>query len=185
MPPGVTLVEVVRELSASAAQMLWTRLGDEEGRTLLFAEDGRTGGAACVAACAGEFPPLLAPDGAEPFADWSLLRRADGRLQWAYQLRPLHTWSREEEPGAVATNVGLAETANLKLAERPEAAGALFAAPGLAGRPLRAAPGHRGARRHRGEAGAVGAGRGPHGLRRVHALRVRRRRRERRSGLLR
>ena len=126
VPPGVTLVEVVRELSASAAQMLWTRLGDEEGRTLLFAEDGRTGGAACVAACAGEFPPLLAPDGAEPFADWSLLRRPDGRLQWAYQLRPLHTWSREEEPGEVATNVGLDETANLKLAERPEAAGALL-----------------------------------------------------------
>ena len=130
VPTGVTLVEVVRELSASAAQMLWTRLGDEEGRTLLFAEDGRTGGSACVAACAGEFPPLLAPDGAEPFADWSLLRRPDGHLQWAYQLRPLHTWSREEEPGEVATNVGLAETANLKLAERPEAAGALLPPPG-------------------------------------------------------
>ena len=130
VPTGVTLVEVVRELSASAAQMLWTRLGDEEGRTLLFAEDGRTGGAACVGACAGEFPPLLAPDGAEPFADWSLLRRPDGHLQWAYQLRPLHTWSREEEPGEVATNVGLAETANLKLAERPEAAGALLPPPG-------------------------------------------------------
>ncbi|MCY4509711.1 MAG: hypothetical protein OXG35_22515, partial [Acidobacteria bacterium] len=27
VPPGVTLVEVVRELQASAAQMLWTRLG--------------------------------------------------------------------------------------------------------------------------------------------------------------
>ncbi len=130
VPPGVTLVEVVRELQASAAQLLWTRLGDEEGRTLLFAEDYRTGGAACVAACAAEFPPLPAPDGAEPFADWSLLRRADGRLQWAYQLRPLHTWSREDEPGEVATNVGLAETANLKLAERPEAAGALLPPPG-------------------------------------------------------
>ncbi len=129
VPPGVTLVEVVRELSASAAQLLWTRLGDEEGRTLLFAEDYRTGGSACVAACAAEFPPLLARDDAEPFADWSLLRRPDGRLQWAYQLRPLHTWSREEEPGEVATNVGLAETANLKLAERPEAAGALLPPP--------------------------------------------------------
>ena len=130
LPPGVTLVEVVRELQASAAQLLWTRLGDEEGRTLLFAEDGRTGGASCVDACAAEFPPLLAPAGDEPFADWSVVRRPDGRLQWAYQSRPLHTWSREEEPGEVATNVGLAETANLKLAERPEAAGALMPPPG-------------------------------------------------------
>ena len=129
-PPGVTLVEVVRELQASAAQLLWTRLGDEEGRTLLFAEDGLTGGAACVAACAGEFPPLLAPAGAEPFGDWSPLPRPDGRLQWAYQSRPLHTWIREKEPGEVATNVGLAETVNLKLAERPEAAGALLPPPG-------------------------------------------------------
>ena len=130
VPPGVTLVEVVRELQASSAQVLWTRLGDEEGRTLLFGEDGETGGASCVDACAAEFPPLLAPAGAAPFADWSPLPRGDGRLQWAYQSRPLHTWSREEEPGEVATNVGLAETANLKLAERPEAAGALMPPPG-------------------------------------------------------
>ena len=130
LPPGVTLVEVVRELQASAAQLLWTRLGDEEGRTLLFLESGETGGASCVGACAAEFPPLPAPAGAEPFADWSPVPRGDGRLQWAYQSRPLHTWSREEEPGEVATNVGLAETANLKLAERPEAAGALMPPPG-------------------------------------------------------
>ena len=131
VPPGVTLVEVVRELQASAVQMLWTRLGDVDGRTLFFAEDARAaGGAGCVDACAAEFPPLLAPADAGPFADWSPLRRGDGRLQWAYQSRPLHTWSREEEPGEVATNVGLAETANLKLAERPEAAGALMPAAG-------------------------------------------------------
>ena len=32
-------------------------------------------------------------------------------MQWAYQSRPLYTWSQEEEPGEVATNVGLTETA--------------------------------------------------------------------------
>ena len=63
--------------------------------------------------------------------------------------------------------------------------GGVAAAPGLARRPLRAAPVHRGARRHRGAAGAVGAGRGPDRLRRVHPLRVRRRRGRRRPGLLR
>ena len=130
VPAGVTLVEVVRELQASAVQLLWTRLGDEEGRTLLFLESGETGGATCVGACAAEFPPLPAPAGAEPFGDWSPRARRDGGLQWAYQSRPLHTWSREEQPGEVATNVGLAETANLKLAERPEAAGALMPPPG-------------------------------------------------------
>lgn len=129
VPPGVTLVEVVRELNASAAQLLWTRLGDTEGRTLLFRADGAAVEASCVDECAVEFPPLAAPADAEPFADWSPVRRPDGRLQWAYQSRPLHTWSLEEEPGEVATNVGLAETANLKLAERGRQAGSLMPPP--------------------------------------------------------
>ena len=126
VPPGVTLVEVVRELQTSAAQVLWIRLGDAEGRTLLFRSTGDPDNPACVDACASEFPPLHAPAGAEPFGDWSAVPGPDGRLQWAYQWHPLHTWSREEQPGEVATNVGLAETANLKLAERAEAAGALM-----------------------------------------------------------
>ena len=129
VPPGVTLVEVVRELNASAAQLLWVRLGDADGRTLLFRADGEPDGVGCVDECAVEFPPLAAPADAEPFADWSPVRRPDGRLQWAYQSRPLHTWSQEEEPGEVATNVGLAETANLKLAERGRQAGALMPPP--------------------------------------------------------
>ena len=129
VPPGVTLVEVVRELNASAAQLLWTRLGDAEGRTLLFRADGGAVAVSCVDECAAEFPPLPAPADAEPFADWSPVRRPDGRLQWAYQSRPLHTWSLEEEPGEVATNVGLAETANLKLAERGRQAGSLLPPP--------------------------------------------------------
>ena len=130
VPSGVTLVEVVRELNASAAQLLWVRLGDAEGRTLLFRADGEPGEVRCIDECAVEFPPLLAPADAEPFADWSPVRRPDGRLQWAYQSHPLHTWSREEEPGELATNVGLAETANLKLAERGQQAGALMPPPG-------------------------------------------------------
>ena len=129
VPPGVTLVEVVRELNASAAQLLWVRLGDADGGTLLFRVDGGPGEVRCSDACAAEFPPLLALADAEPFADWSPVRRPDGRVQWAYQSHPLHTWSLEEEPGEVATNVGLAETANMKLAERAAAAGALMPPP--------------------------------------------------------
>ena len=129
VPLGVTLVEVVRELSASAAQLLWVRLGAADGGTLLFRADGRPGEVRCSDDCAVEFPPLLAPADAEPFADWSPVGRPDGRLQWAYQSHPLHIWSREEEPGEVATNVGLAETANMKLAGRAAAAGALLPPP--------------------------------------------------------
>lgn len=126
VPPGVTLVEVVRELQSSAAQVLWLRPGDADGRTLLFFESDQPGLTKCVDDCAKQFPPLLAARGAKPFGDWSLVRRPEGGVQWAYQSHPLYTWTKEVEPGEVATNVGLTETANLKLAENPVKAGSLL-----------------------------------------------------------
>ena len=115
-PPGVTLVEVVRELDYSSDQVLWTRLGDAGGRTLLLSHGDEPGISKCAGDCAVEFPPLLAPEDATPFGDWSLVRRTTGERQWAYQSHPLYTWSDEQEPGEVATNVGLAETTGLKTA---------------------------------------------------------------------
>ena len=115
-PPGVTLVDVVRELPASSDLVLWTRLGDAEGRTVFRSNADAPGVSRCEATCAVEFPPLLADAGATPFGDWSVVRRAAGRLQWAYQSYPLYTWSEEQEPGEVATNVGLSETTTLKTA---------------------------------------------------------------------
>lgn len=126
-PPGVIPVEVARELQASSDQVLWTRLGDAEGRTLLLSHGDQPGVSTCEGDCAAEFPPLLAADDddARAFGDWSLVRRSDGQLQWAYQSHPLYTWSKEQEPGEVATNVGLAETASLKTAGGLAKAGSL------------------------------------------------------------
>ena len=126
VPPGITLVEVVRELEYSMAQVLWVRLGDAHGRTLVFSNNDQPGMANCVDECAKEFPPLLAPEDAQPFGDWSVVRRSEGRMQWAYQSHPLYTWSKEQEPGEVAVNVGLTETANLKLAQDAAEIGSLL-----------------------------------------------------------
>jgi predicted lipoprotein with Yx(FWY)xxD motif len=126
VPPGVTLVEVVRELSTSSAQLLWVRPGDADGRTLLVSSKDQPGVSNCVGECATEFPPLLAGTGAKPFGDWTLVRRQDGAMQWAYQSQPLYTWVKEQEPSELATNVGLTETANMKLAEGPVRPGSLM-----------------------------------------------------------
>jgi len=126
VPPGVTLVEVMRELVASSDQLLWTRLGDADGRTLLFRDADPPGVATCLDDCARQFPPLLAPDGTESNGDWSLVQRSDDGMQWAYQSHPLHTWSEEQEPGEVATNVGLAETTRSKVSEGLVPAGTLM-----------------------------------------------------------
>jgi predicted lipoprotein with Yx(FWY)xxD motif len=125
-PAGVTLVEVVRELNASAPKFLWLRPGDADGHTLLVFDHDQPRKSTCAAACARQFPPLLASHGAKAFGDWSLVHRSDGSLQWAYQSRPLYTWVKEHTPGEVATNVGLSETSDAKLAEVPTKAGALL-----------------------------------------------------------
>lgn len=125
-PMGITLVEVVRELNASEPKLLWVRPGDASGRTLLSFDQDRAERSRCVGACAREFVPLHPLPGARPSGDWSLLHRQDGSLQWAYQSHPLYTWVREQTPGELATNVGLSETADAKLAENPVKAGSLL-----------------------------------------------------------
>lgn len=129
-PPGVTLVEVVRELNASEPKLLWVRPGDDSGHTLLMSDQDSPQRSHCLGACAREFVPLRAGRGAHPFGDWTLLARPDGAAQWAYQSHPLYVWSKETAPGEVATNVALKETANLKLAEDPVQPGSLLPPPG-------------------------------------------------------
>src|SRR5687767_973236 len=90
VPPGITLIEVVRELPSSSDDVLWFRPGDAEGRTFLVSDADQAGVSNCQGGCAEEFAPLLAPAGAQPLGDWSLVRRSDGRSQWAYQSRPLY-----------------------------------------------------------------------------------------------
>jgi predicted lipoprotein with Yx(FWY)xxD motif len=125
-PPGITMVEVQRSLFLSEPQILWLRPGDADGRTLFTFDRDHEGSSSCLAACAEEFLPLLAPLRARASGDWSLVRRPDGARQWAYQSHPLYTWVKEKTPGEVATNVGLTETANLKLAEEAVEIGSLL-----------------------------------------------------------
>ena len=108
-PPGITIIEVVKDKGGGQPVFLWFRPGDADGRTLLSFDSDRAGVSTCNGACATEHPPLLAMKGAKGFGDWSLVRRSDGARQWAYQTHPLYTWTREGEPGEVATNVSAAE----------------------------------------------------------------------------
>lgn len=136
-PPGITMIEVVKDKGGGQPVFLWFRPGDANGRTLFASEADRSGVSSCTAECAREHPPLLAAAGAKPFGDWSLVRRADGDQQWAYQTRPLYTWVREKEPGEVATNVGVAETSGI-----PDISAAFADTPGAVP-PLTPEPGWR------------------------------------------
>jgi predicted lipoprotein with Yx(FWY)xxD motif len=124
-PTGVTLVEVVRELSSSQPELLWMRPGDAEGRTLFSYVLDTPTASNCIAECAKEWVPLKALPGSKAYGDWSLVKRTDGTLQWSYNERPLYSWAKEEVPGDVATTVAVKEVSNSKLAENARKLGAL------------------------------------------------------------
>lgn len=98
-PIGITLVDVTSTLGGGGggggiAELYYRRFGDTDGKPLYtFDRDGNGGKSTCVAACAREFPPYLVAKEAAAFGPWSIVRRADGARQWAYQGRPLYRYS--------------------------------------------------------------------------------------------
>lgn len=53
----------------------------------------------CYGRCAQFWPPFRAAPGAAAFGPWSLVRRSDGTLQWAYKGWPLYTYEKDKRPG--------------------------------------------------------------------------------------
>ena len=49
--------------------------------------------------CADVWPPLLAPKDAQPVGDWTLVKRKDGSMQWAYEGFPVYTSVLDRKPG--------------------------------------------------------------------------------------
>ncbi len=76
-----------------------TVLTDERGMTLYTYDKDETGKSNCVDACAQNWPPLLADAGAKVTGEYSLVKRPDGAMQWAYRGKPLYLWSKDTKPG--------------------------------------------------------------------------------------
>lgn len=74
---------------------------DDKGMTLYVFDKDEMGKSNCVDKCAIAWPPLAAQDGAEAVGDWSVIARADGTKQWAYDGKPLYTWTKDKKPGDV------------------------------------------------------------------------------------
>lgn len=74
-------------------------LTDQKGMTLYtFDKDGK-GTSACTGPCAENWPPLQAAGDAAPTGDFSVIDRADGTKQWAYEGMPLYGWVKDGKPG--------------------------------------------------------------------------------------
>ncbi|RYF81728.1 MAG: hypothetical protein EOO29_09560 [Comamonadaceae bacterium] len=72
-----------------------------QGLTLYtYARDVADGGvSACLADCTVKWPPFVAASLGTPPESYSLVRRQDGRAQWAFRGQPLYTWPEDQEPG--------------------------------------------------------------------------------------
>lgn len=88
-------------MAAAQPQVRDGRLVTPAGLTLYtFANDvAGSGKSVCNAPCSNIFPPYLVEPGARAGAMQSIVERADGSRQWAYQGLPLYLWFDDKAPG--------------------------------------------------------------------------------------
>lgn len=106
----VVTVAAMAVASAAFAQMSPTKTGnsskgpvltDAKGMTLYTFDKDMGGKSACNGPCAGNWPPLMAAAGAKPMGSYTVIKRDDGKMQWAYKGKPLYTWKNDKKAGDV------------------------------------------------------------------------------------
>jgi len=95
-------------------------LADNQGMTLYVFKSDSLGASRCNDPCVRPWPPLEAAAGQKAEGDFSILRRDDGRAQWAYKGQPLYRFAGDAAPGdANGEHAGAAwSTVRLKPAEQ-------------------------------------------------------------------
>lgn len=74
-------------------------LSDSHGMTLYTLKSDPVGETTCYKRCARAWPPMLATAGAAPSGDLGLVKRKDGKMQWAWRGKPLYRWMKDKKPG--------------------------------------------------------------------------------------
>ena len=97
-------------LAASAATMEPAKMGetskgkawvDAKGMTLYTFDKDTAGKSNCNDACAKAWPPLAATADSKATGDWTIIARADGSKQWAYDGKPFYLWMKDKKAGDV------------------------------------------------------------------------------------
>ena len=72
---------------------------DAKGMTLYTFDKDTAGVTNCYDKCAEAWPPAFAADGPKAEGDFSLVKRTDGKMMWAYKGMPLYLWIKDKKPG--------------------------------------------------------------------------------------
>lgn len=76
-------------------------LTNAEGMTLYSFDKDSNGMSACTGQCAVNWPPFMAGTHAKAMDEWTLIKREDGSMQWAYDGKPLYLFIGDKAPGDV------------------------------------------------------------------------------------
>lgn len=82
-------------IAAQAAEMVTA----QNGMTLYTFDKDKDGVSACYDACAAAWPPYLGKEGDAMAKDWTLVKRNDGTMQWAYDGKPVYFFKDDAAKG--------------------------------------------------------------------------------------
>ena len=72
---------------------------DAAGMTLYTFDKDSAGVSNCYDACAAMWPPFKSDAMAKATGDWTIVGRKGGGNMWAYEGKPLYTYSKDKKPG--------------------------------------------------------------------------------------
>ena len=76
-------------------------LAGENGMTLYTFRNDKDGMSNCYDACATNWPPLFAENGAMADGAYTIVTRKDGAKQWAKDGMPLYFWVKDQNKGDI------------------------------------------------------------------------------------
>ena len=86
-------------MAAEPAMMKDGMMVDHKGMTVYTFDKDAGGKSMCNGDCAKNWPPMMAPAGAKAEGKWTVIKRDDGMMQYAYDSKPLYTFMKDEKPG--------------------------------------------------------------------------------------
>jgi len=85
--------------AAEPAMMKDGMMVDHKGMTLYTFDKDTGGKSVCTGQCAENWPPLKAQADDKAEGDWTIVKRDDGTMQWAYKGKPLYYFMKDKAPG--------------------------------------------------------------------------------------
>ncbi|MFW0753403.1 hypothetical protein ACN1C3_01455 [Pseudomonas sp. H11T01] len=85
--------------AAEPAMMKDGMMVDHKGMAVYTYDKDAGGKSMCNGTCADNWPPMMAPAGAKAEGAWTVIKRDDGKMQWAYDGKPLYNFKMDKKPG--------------------------------------------------------------------------------------